>query len=182
MTSSFTHEKLTTNLQISPTLAINQLSKRKIDQGEKVYKFGFGQSPFPVPAPIVKALKANAHKKEYLPTPGLPELRKNIVLHYNNSFGRNYRTSDVIIGPGSKELIFQTQLALKTNLILPAPSWVTYHPQAKLLGLKTTWIKSSQKNNWCITPEELDKHCIDCLLYTSPSPRDKRQSRMPSSA
>ena len=27
----------------------------------------------------------------------------------------------------------------------------------------------------------LPKH-IDCLLYTSPSPRDKRQSRMPSSA
>ena len=24
--------------------------------------------------------------------------------------------------------------------------------------------------------------CIACLLYTSPSPRDKRQSRMPSSA
>ena len=24
--------------------------------------------------------------------------------------------------------------------------------------------------------------CRDCLLYTSPSPRDKRQSRMPSSA
>ena len=24
--------------------------------------------------------------------------------------------------------------------------------------------------------------CCDCLLYTSPSPRDKRQSRMPSSA
>ena len=23
---------------------------------------------------------------------------------------------------------------------------------------------------------------VDCLLYTSPSPRDKRQSRMPSSA
>ena len=26
------------------------------------------------------------------------------------------------------------------------------------------------------------KHCQNCLLYTSPSPRDKRQSRMPSSA
>ena len=25
-------------------------------------------------------------------------------------------------------------------------------------------------------------HCESCLLYTSPSPRDKRQSRMPSSA
>ena len=28
----------------------------------------------------------------------------------------------------------------------------------------------------------LYRHFIDCLLYTSPSPRDKRQSRMPSSA
>ena len=26
------------------------------------------------------------------------------------------------------------------------------------------------------------KELYDCLLYTSPSPRDKRQSRMPSSA
>ena len=27
-----------------------------------------------------------------------------------------------------------------------------------------------------------EAHCWSCLLYTSPSPRDKRQSRMPSSA
>ena len=34
-------------------------------------------------------------------------------------------------------------------------------------------IKKALKNN---------VSCITCLLYTSPSPRDKRQSRMPSSA
>ena len=28
----------------------------------------------------------------------------------------------------------------------------------------------------------LHRQYLDCLLYTSPSPRDKRQSRMPSSA
>ena len=28
----------------------------------------------------------------------------------------------------------------------------------------------------------LSNENVDCLLYTSPSPRDKRQSRMPSSA
>ena len=28
----------------------------------------------------------------------------------------------------------------------------------------------------------LAKQFMDCLLYTSPSPRDKRQARMPSSA
>ena len=30
--------------------------------------------------------------------------------------------------------------------------------------------------------EDLTEVSLDCLLYTSPSPRDKRQSRMPSSA
>ena len=33
-----------------------------------------------------------------------------------------------------------------------------------------------------LKPSGLQSHFIDCLLYTSPSPRDKRQSRMPSSA
>ena len=32
------------------------------------------------------------------------------------------------------------------------------------------------------TPSEGWSHLWICLLYTSPSPRDKRQSRMPSSA
>ena len=31
-------------------------------------------------------------------------------------------------------------------------------------------------------PKEKDALLKNCLLYTSPSPRDKRQSRMPSSA
>ena len=30
--------------------------------------------------------------------------------------------------------------------------------------------------------QELSNNASNCLLYTSPSPRDKRQSRMPSSA
>ena len=34
------------------------------------------------------------------------------------------------------------------------------------------------KNMLVIKPDE----CIDCLLYTSPSPRDMSASRMPSSA
>ena len=32
------------------------------------------------------------------------------------------------------------------------------------------------------TTEQVYRASRDCLLYTSPSPRDKRQSRMPSSA
>ena len=65
-------------LKESSTLVINEKSKELINQGKKVYQFGFGQSPFPVPEKIVEALKNNAHRKEYLPIQGLPNLREAI--------------------------------------------------------------------------------------------------------
>ena len=46
-------------LKPSATLAINEESNRLKKSGKKVYKFGFGQSPFPVPDSIISALKYN---------------------------------------------------------------------------------------------------------------------------
>ena len=37
-------------------------------------------------------------------------------------------------------------------------------------------------NEWPVHRVELDAFYMDCLLYTSPSPRDRTRSRMPSSA
>ena len=65
-------------LQPSSTLVINEKSKELIAKGKKVYSFGFGQSPFPVPNSIVNKLKENAHRKEYLPIQGLESLRSAI--------------------------------------------------------------------------------------------------------
>ena len=45
-------------------------------------------------------------------------------------------------------------------------------------GLMT--LNSEEEQNELLT--FLQNQNYDCLLYTSPSPRDKRQSRMPSSA
>ena len=70
-------------LKESSTLVINEKSKKLIKQGKKVYQFGFGQSPFPVPEKIVEALKNNAHRKEYLPIQGLPNLREAISNYLN---------------------------------------------------------------------------------------------------
>ena len=47
-------------LKSSATLAINEESNRLKKSGKKIYKFGFGQSPFPIPENIVLALKNNA--------------------------------------------------------------------------------------------------------------------------
>ena len=65
-------------LKPSSTLVINEKSKELIARGKKVYSFGFGQSPFPVPECIVRRLQENAHRKEYLPIQGLVQLRNSI--------------------------------------------------------------------------------------------------------
>ena len=50
----------------SATLAINELSRKLELQGKKIYKFGFGQSPFAVPSNVVEALKKNSHQNNLL--------------------------------------------------------------------------------------------------------------------
>ena len=43
-------------------------------------------------------------------------------------------------------------------------------------------IKTNTRLIWCESPGSITMEVQDCLLYTSPSPRDRQKSRMPSSA
>ena len=50
-------KNLVKNLKPSSTLAINETSRKLEEQGKKIFKFGFGQSPFKVPKDVVEELK-----------------------------------------------------------------------------------------------------------------------------
>ena len=60
---------------LSATLAINERCRALRDEGRTVCNLGLGQSPFPVPHPVVEALKLAAPEKQYLPVRGLTALR-----------------------------------------------------------------------------------------------------------
>ena len=94
------------NLETSATLAINELSQKLEIEGKEIFKFGLGQSPFPVPDIIVKELKNNSHKKNYLNVSGLKKLCEEIAKYHSIKNKYNYSPDNVIIGPGSIELIF----------------------------------------------------------------------------
>ena len=49
-------------------------------------------------------------------------------------------------------------------------------------NVECIFMKNWEGDDENCTSEEDYKDALACLLYTSPSPRDKRQSRMPSSA
>ena len=143
-------------LKPSATLAINEESNRLKKSGKKIYKFGFGQSPFPVPESVILALKANSNKHTYLPMQGLEELRSAIADNLNNNNNNNFNKEDIVIGPGTKELMFLTQIAFKGEVLLPAPSWVSYQPQAFIAKNKVHWIQTTSDSNWFPTAELLE--------------------------
>ena len=142
-------------LKPSATLAINEESNRLKKTGKKVYKFGFGQSPFPIPKNIVLELKNNASKNKYLPMQGLEELRIAIATYLNN-YNHNFQSDDIVIGPGTKELMLLTHIAFNGEIILPAPSWVSYQPQALIAKNKVHWIQTSSNSNWFPTAQQLE--------------------------
>ena len=150
-------KNLVKDLKPSSTLLINETSRRLEAQGKKIYKFGFGQSPFKVPENIVKELKDNAHQNKYLPMQGLSELRNAIAKYTSEKKNYDYKSDNVIIGPGSKELMFLLHVIFDGEIILPAPSWVSYAPQAILGRNKIQILQTKRENNWFPTASEIEE-------------------------
>ena len=145
------------SLEPSSTLKINEISRMLESKGKKIYKFGFGQSPFQVPDIVVDELKNNAFQNKYLPMQGLFELREAVAKYTSKKKNYEYKAENIIIGPGSKELMFLLHVIFDGEIILPAPSWVSYAPQAILGRNKIHILETKRENNWFPTAEELEE-------------------------
>jgi len=150
-------KNLVKDLKPSSTLLINETSRKLEEQGKKIYKFGFGQSPFKVPDDVVIELKDNAHQNKYLPMQGLSELRNAVAKYTSKKKNYDYKSENVIIGPGSKELMFLLHVIFDGEIILPAPSWVSYAPQAILGRNKVQILQTKRENNWFPTASEIEE-------------------------
>ncbi len=106
---------------------------------------------------MISALKKNADKKNYLSMQGLAELRKAISKYLNGRTNKFFDHKNIIVGPGSKELMFLLHLSFDGDIILPAPSWVSYEPQAIIGRNKVHWLQTSRDNNWFPTSKEIEK-------------------------
>lgn len=102
--------------------------------GREILHMGFGQAPFPAHPRLQQALQDSATAKDYLPIAGLPQLCSAIADHQATHADVDMDAFDVMVGPGSKALLFALQMAVPGDILLPVPSWVSYSPQAKLLG------------------------------------------------
>ena len=137
-------------------------------------RFGLGQSPFPVPATVVDALRANAAQKDYLPVRGLRSLRAAIARHLWMRHGIARSESDVLVAPGSKELMFLLQVAFRGALVVPTPAWVSYVPQARIAGREVLLLPTRAEDRFLVDPGALDRLCRSSsgprmMILNSPS-------------
>ncbi len=149
----------------SATLAMNEMILQKRKAGEQVYHLGFGESPFPIHPLIKNALCENADQRSYLPTQGVLALREQVSLFYERIYGLRYTPDQVLIGPGSKALLFNTMMSLKGPLFLPTPCWVSYDEHAHILGKRVHYIKTESSEGYRLTNDNLEQALRNCLSY-----------------
>jgi len=141
----------------SSTLLINESVTRLWETGEEILQMGFGESRFAVHPKLEAAMIASAARRSYSPALGLPSLREAVAAYHTNKLALPISPHQVVIGPGSKALIFALQMALDADLFLPTPSWVSYRPQAELLNRPVVSIPSNVADEYRFDFDEFDE-------------------------
>jgi aspartate/methionine/tyrosine aminotransferase len=149
-------------LKASATIAINDRVREMWASGKNVYHLAFGESRFPIHPKIAAALAANAHRRSYTSALGISELRHAIAEHYRRRFQLDVSAEQVVVGPGSKSLIYAALMALGEEVIIPQPSWVSYGPQAHILGKPVTFIPTRPQVNF-----ELELDVLESRIHES---------------
>ena len=145
----------------SPTLVINEKAVAMKKQGIDVFHLGFGQSPFGPAQSMVDAIRQNASRKSYSDVEGLWPLREQIASFHSVMDDRHVSPEQVLVAPGSKSLLYCLLASYsRATVLLPAPSWVSYAPQAKLAGHKVLIIPTDHQSRYRISADLLEHYVV----------------------
>ena len=142
----------------SQTLLMSEQSNEMERSGQKIFKFGFGQSPFSPPKNVMDRLGEYANQHYYGPVQGLPALREAVSAFHKEVDGLSYDPDNILVAPGSKNLLYSAMGAFKeADVLIPAPSWVSYAPQAELWGFTSIYVGANFDSKWKMTPQALEE-------------------------
>jgi aspartate aminotransferase len=148
------------NLASSPTLAINEAIAERRAAGREVIHLGFGEATFPLHPLLQAALVEAAKHTGYAPVLGLPALRQAIADYLARTRGFNCSPEYIVVGPGSKPLLYALLHILEGDLLLPVPSWVSYAPQARLAGRRVITVKTDAVDHHRLTQQALSEALV----------------------
>lgn len=129
--------QLAKSIPPSPTLGLNEEARAMRERGEPVIHLGIGEpkNKAPITAILSSAAKINTGDIKYVPTDGLPSLKKAIIRYTEENYGRLPAPENVIVSTGAKQAIYNLLLSIvdpQDEVIILAPYWVSYPEMVKL--------------------------------------------------
>ncbi len=143
-------------MAVSATLAINETVERARRDGQPVLALGFGEAGLPVHPALKERLAAAASGNGYGPVAGIASLRAAAAGYWDRR-SLPTRADQVIVGPGSKPLLYALLHAIGGDIALPRPSWVSYAAQADLLAQRAHLVPTAPGQGGVPDPQALDQ-------------------------
>lgn len=145
----------------SPTIAVSTKAAELKAAGKDVIGLGAGEPDFDTPDHIKKAAVAalDAGQTKYTPVGGTPALKKAICDKFKRENNIEYAPSQIIVGAGGKQVIFNAFLATVNpgdEVIIPAPYWVSYPDIVQFADGKPVIVACGQEQGFKMTPEQLE--------------------------
>src|SRR5262245_27151296 len=161
----------------SATIAVKLEADKLREQGVDVIDFGPGEPDFDTPENVKHAAHRaiDENLSHYLPTLGLPALRRAICDDYRKRYGTDYKENEVIVSCGGKSALFNVAMALfdpGDEAIIPAPYWVSYPDQVRLAGATPIIQQTSQDDGFiprASMTEPLLSKSTRAIILCSPS-------------
>ena len=164
-------------IQPSATIAVSMKARQLKAAGRDIISLSAGEPDFDTPENIklaaIKALKEG--KTKYTDVDGIPELKAAIVAKFKRDNGLDYKTSQVTVGTGGKQVLYNALLATLNpgdEVVIPAPCWVSYADIVLLGGGKPMFVPTKPEDGYRLKAEALDRAITPAtkwLILNSPS-------------
>lgn len=169
--------KRSNRIEPSITMAVSNLAQDMKRNGENVIGFGAGEPDFDTPDHIkaagIKAIQDG--KTKYTAATGLVELKQAIADKLRRDQGLEYALDAITVNCGAKHSVYNVMAAIVDpgdEVIIPAPYWVSYPEQVKLVDGESVILNTGPESHFKITAEQLEAAITPkskLLIMNSPS-------------
>lgn len=161
----------------SQTIAISNKARELKAAGRDVIALAAGEPDFETPDNIKEAAIKAIHEGQtrYTAVDGIPELKAAIVAKFKRENGLTYKPSQVTVGTGGKQVLFNALVATLDagdEVIIPAPYWVSYPDIVQFAGGTPVPVETKLEDNFKLKPEALEAAITPktkWLIFNSPS-------------
>jgi aspartate aminotransferase len=168
----------TFRIKPSATMAVTDKARALKAAGRDVIGLGAGEPDFDTPDNIkeaaIKAIRDGKASK-YTAVEGIAELKAAVVRKFKRENNIDYKPSQVIIGTGGKQVLFNAFLATLNagdEVIIPAPYWVSYPDMVMLAGGEPVIVTAGMEDGFKVSAKALERAITPktkWFLFNSPS-------------